>query len=170
MSAGLRATQSGQTALLNQGGRHVGANSQQGWSLMLFLIGFTFLPAGLFALGPIFTIAGLACLIVGLVWTYRLKPLEQAEANKSPEAANQPKKRAVWDLGPQAQSQEEKMRIVGLLVCLLGWLLAVMSVKVPGVYLQILVAAAGFVVAAIGTLAIVNRAHLKDAIWKAWKD
>lgn len=59
------------------------------------------------------------------------------------------------------------MRIVGLLVCLLGWLLAVMSVKVPGVYLQMLVAAAGFVIAAIGTLAIVNRAHLKDAIWKA---
>jgi hypothetical protein len=42
-----------------------------------------------------------------------------------------------------------------------------MSVKVPGVYLQMLVAAAGFVIAAIGTLAIVNRAHLKDAIWKA---
>jgi hypothetical protein len=59
------------------------------------------------------------------------------------------------------------MKIVGLLVCLLGWLLAVMSVKVPGVYLQMLVAAGGFVVAAIGALAIVNGAHLKNAIWKA---
>jgi hypothetical protein len=59
------------------------------------------------------------------------------------------------------------MRILGLLVCLLGWFIAVLSVKVPGVYTQLVVAAAGFVVAAIGALAIVNRAHLKDAIWKA---
>jgi multisubunit Na+/H+ antiporter MnhG subunit len=59
------------------------------------------------------------------------------------------------------------MKIVGLLVCLLGWLIAVMSVKVPGVYVQVLVAASGFVIAAIGALAILNGAHLKDAIWKA---
>lgn len=58
------------------------------------------------------------------------------------------------------------MKVVGLLVCLIGWLLAVLSVKVPGVYLQLLVAAGGFVVAAIGALAVVNGAHLKDAIWK----
>jgi hypothetical protein len=59
------------------------------------------------------------------------------------------------------------MKILGLLVCLLGWLIAVLSVKVPGVYLQLVIAAAGFLVAAIGALAILNRAHLKDAIWKA---
>jgi hypothetical protein len=59
------------------------------------------------------------------------------------------------------------MKILGLLVCLLGWLLAVMSIKVPGVYLQMLVATGGFIVAAIGALAIVNGAHLKDANWKA---
>jgi hypothetical protein len=59
------------------------------------------------------------------------------------------------------------MKVLGLLVCLLGWLTAVMSVKVPGVYAQLLVALAGFAVAAIGALAIVNRAHLKNAIWKA---
>ena len=59
------------------------------------------------------------------------------------------------------------MKILGLLVCVLGWLIAVMSVKVPGVYVQLLVALAGFVVAAIGALAIVNGAHLKDAVWKA---
>ncbi len=58
------------------------------------------------------------------------------------------------------------MRIVGLLVCVLGWFIAVLSVKVPGVYVQILVALAGLIVAAIGALAIVNGAHLKNAIWK----
>jgi hypothetical protein len=59
------------------------------------------------------------------------------------------------------------MKIIGLLVCVLGWLIAVISVKAPGVYLQLLVAGTGFVVAVIGALAIVNRAHLRDAIWKA---
>ena len=58
------------------------------------------------------------------------------------------------------------MKIVGLLVCVLGWFIAVLSVKVPGVYVQLLVATLGLIVAAIGALAIVNRAHLKDAIWK----
>ncbi len=59
------------------------------------------------------------------------------------------------------------MKILGLLVCVLGWLIAVMIVKVPGVYAQLLVAILGFVVAGIGALAILNRAHLKNAIWKA---
>ena len=58
------------------------------------------------------------------------------------------------------------MKIVGLLVCVLGWFIAVLSVKVPGVYVQMFVALAGFIVAAIGALAIVNGAHLKNAIWK----
>jgi len=59
------------------------------------------------------------------------------------------------------------MKIVGLLVCVLGWFIAVLSVKVPGVYAQLLTALAGFIVAGIGSLAILNRAHLKNAIWKA---
>lgn len=59
------------------------------------------------------------------------------------------------------------MKVLGLLVCVLGWLIAVMSVKVPGVYVQLLVALAGFIVAGIGVCAIVNRAHLKNAFWKA---
>jgi len=54
----------------------MGANSQQGWALFLFILGFTFLPAGLFSLGPIFWIGGLACLIGSAVWFVRIKPLE----------------------------------------------------------------------------------------------
>lgn len=54
----------------------MGANRQQGWALLLFLVGFTFLVAGLFALGAIFSIGGLACLIASIIWCYRIKPLE----------------------------------------------------------------------------------------------
>jgi hypothetical protein len=54
----------------------MGANRQQGWALFLFLVGFTFLVAGLFALGAIFSIFGLGCLIASAIWFYRIKPLE----------------------------------------------------------------------------------------------
>ena len=54
----------------------MGANSKQGWFLFLFLIGFTFLVAGLAYLGFIFAVAGLACLIASLVGFYQIKPLE----------------------------------------------------------------------------------------------
>ena len=63
----------------------MGANSQQGWALLLFLVGFTFLPAGLFALGPIFSLIGLVCLIVSAIWFVRIKPLEHAEPQLSGE-------------------------------------------------------------------------------------
>jgi membrane-bound ClpP family serine protease len=63
----------------------MGANSQQGWALLLFLVGFTFLPAGLFALGPIFSLAGLVCLIASAIWFVRIKPLEHAEPQSSGE-------------------------------------------------------------------------------------
>ncbi len=68
----------------------MGANSQQGWSLFLFLLGFTFLPAGLFALGPIFTIFGLVCLVVAAVWSYRIKPLEHGEPGARVGPASEP--------------------------------------------------------------------------------
>lgn len=54
----------------------MGANRQQGWALFLFVIGFTFMPAGFFALGPLFIIAGAICLVISLAWFVRLKPLE----------------------------------------------------------------------------------------------
>lgn len=54
----------------------MGANSKQGWYLLVFLIGFTFLPAGLAYLGPLFSLVGLACLIASAVGFHRIKPLE----------------------------------------------------------------------------------------------
>ncbi|MDO8431734.1 MAG: hypothetical protein Q7S58_04905 [Candidatus Binatus sp.] len=62
----------------------MGANSKQGWYLFLFLVGFTFLPAGLAYLGPIFSLIGLGCLIASCVGFYQIKPLEhQVSAEKT---------------------------------------------------------------------------------------
>lgn len=64
----------------------MGANSQQGWSLLLFLVGFTFLPAGLLILGPIFSITGVVCLVASAIWFYSIKPLEHLEPENKPRA------------------------------------------------------------------------------------
>jgi hypothetical protein len=58
----------------------MGANSKQGWYLFLFLIGFTFVPAGIVYLGFLFTVLGLACLIISLVGFYRIRPLEFSDS------------------------------------------------------------------------------------------
>jgi hypothetical protein len=58
------------------------------------------------------------------------------------------------------------MKVIGLIVCVLGWFIAVLSVEVPGVGAQLLVATAGLIVALFGALKLVNGAHLKNAIWK----
>jgi len=62
----------------------MGANRKQGWNLLLFLLGFTFVPAGLAYLGVIFTLAGLGCLIASVVGFMQIKPLEHAEPGKLP--------------------------------------------------------------------------------------
>jgi hypothetical protein len=54
----------------------MGANRKQGWNLLVFLAGFTCLPAGIVYLGPIVTLIGLAFLIASAIGFYRIKPLE----------------------------------------------------------------------------------------------
>jgi len=54
----------------------MGANSKQGWYVFLFLVGFTFLVAGLAYLGLIFSLIGLGFLIASCVGFYQIKPLE----------------------------------------------------------------------------------------------
>ncbi len=54
----------------------MGANSKQGWYVFIFLVGFTFLVAGLAYLGLIFTLVGLVALIASCVGFYQIKPLE----------------------------------------------------------------------------------------------
>lgn len=58
------------------------------------------------------------------------------------------------------------MKILGLLVILLGWLIAVSSVEVGSTGLQIVVTLIGLGVILFGIMGILNQAHLKNAIWK----
>ncbi len=58
------------------------------------------------------------------------------------------------------------MKILGLVIAVFGWFLAVVSVKVPSAPAQIAVALAGFIIALIGVVGVLNGAHLKNAIWK----
>lgn len=60
----------------------MGANSKQGWCLFLFLVGFTFLPAGLAYLGAIFTLIGAVALIASIIGFIQVRPLE-FEADKA---------------------------------------------------------------------------------------
>ena len=59
------------------------------------------------------------------------------------------------------------MKIAGLIVIVLGWLVAVGSTQVSSTGLQLLVAMLGLVVSAVGVIGVLNRAHLEHAIWKS---
>jgi hypothetical protein len=58
------------------------------------------------------------------------------------------------------------MKIVGLLVIVLGWLIAVSSVETSSTGAQLVLAVLGLAVSGVGIIGILNGAHLKDAIWK----
>jgi len=59
------------------------------------------------------------------------------------------------------------MRILGLLMAIVGWLIAVSSVEVSNVGLQLFVALLGLLVALGGVVGVLNHAHLKNAMWKS---
>jgi len=71
----------------------MGANRRQGWALFLFVVGFTFFPAGLLSLGPLFTLTGLVCLIASAVMFIAVKPLEHGHSHEKPEALGVPAKK-----------------------------------------------------------------------------
>jgi hypothetical protein len=58
------------------------------------------------------------------------------------------------------------MKVVGIIVILLGWLIAASSVTLGSVGVQLIVATLGFVVSFVGITAILNPAHNAHAIWK----
>ncbi len=59
------------------------------------------------------------------------------------------------------------VKIVGLIVIVLGWLIAVGSTQVSNTGLQLFVAVLGLVVSSVGVIGVLNRAHLEHAIWKS---
>lgn len=59
------------------------------------------------------------------------------------------------------------MKILGLLIAILGWFIAISSVELSSPGVQIVVAMAGLVVAGVGVLGVLNNAHLRNAIWKS---
>jgi hypothetical protein len=58
------------------------------------------------------------------------------------------------------------MKVVGIIVILLGWLIAVSSVTLGSTIVQLFVVALGFIVSFVGIVAILNPAHNAHAIWK----
>ena len=63
--------------------------------------------------------------------------------------------------------KEGEMKILGLLVIVVGWLLAVGSVLITSsLTVRFIICIAGISLCLVGILKILNGAYLKDAIWK----
>jgi hypothetical protein len=58
------------------------------------------------------------------------------------------------------------MRIVGLLMAIIGWLVTVSSVEISSTLLQTVVALIGILIITLGVLGALNSFHLRTAIWK----
>lgn len=58
------------------------------------------------------------------------------------------------------------MKVVGVIVIPLGWLIAVSSVTLGSTAVQLVVVALGFLVSLVGIIGILNPAHNANAIWK----
>jgi hypothetical protein len=58
------------------------------------------------------------------------------------------------------------MKLAGIVVILLGWIIAIMSLTLGNTMMQLIVVLAGFIVSLFGIIGVLNRAHLAEAIWK----
>ncbi len=59
------------------------------------------------------------------------------------------------------------MRLIGLILAVLGWFVAVLSTQISGAGAQVAVALLGFLIAGVGVVGVLNQHHLKQAIWKS---
>ncbi len=60
------------------------------------------------------------------------------------------------------------MKIVGVLLVLVGWLLPVLTlVAVQSTGARLFLSLLGIAISLIGILGVLNKIHLKTAIWKA---
>jgi len=59
------------------------------------------------------------------------------------------------------------MKLVGILLALVGWLLPVVGLTMTdSLGARFVLAVIGLIVSLVGILVVLNGAHLKDAIWK----
>ncbi|MGC2196861.1 MAG: hypothetical protein WA628_19460 [Terriglobales bacterium] len=60
------------------------------------------------------------------------------------------------------------MKLIGLVMVLAGWLLPVVTlVLAQSTAARMIVSLVGLAISLFGILVVVNKAHLKQAIWKA---
>jgi hypothetical protein len=59
------------------------------------------------------------------------------------------------------------MKLVGLLLALAGWLIPIVTVVlIQSTAVRMTVSILGIAMTLVGILAVLNKAHLKQAIWK----
>ena len=62
----------------------------------------------------------------------------------------------------------EEMKFIGLLMAIVGWLIPVVTlVLTQSNTARLIVCLVGLAISLIGILVVMNRSHLKEAIWKA---
>jgi len=60
------------------------------------------------------------------------------------------------------------MRIIGLLLAVVGWLIPVVGLTVTqSLSARFILVVIGIGISLIGILGVLNKAHMKNAIWKA---
>jgi len=60
------------------------------------------------------------------------------------------------------------MKLVGLLLAVAGWLIPVVTLVVTqSMAVRMTVSVLGLAIILVGVLVVLNKAHLKQAIWKA---
>ena len=127
------------------------ANKQQGQWFGLFLVGLTAMSAGIAGLsgglGKMALLLGLVLLAASLWKFLKLKPLEGRIA-----------------LG----SQPAAMKLVGIIVTLMGWVVVLFGLHLtPSVGGRLVGAVVGLIISLVGVLFILPAACNKNAIWKA---
>jgi hypothetical protein len=125
------------------------ANRQQGMSFGLFLVGLTVFCAGFLGggLGKVALIVGIVLLGLSFFQMFRIKPLEGKTAGTA---------------------QASGMKLVGAIVCGLGWLVVLLGLHISaGVGGRMVAAIVGIVISLVGVCVILPAACNKNAIWKA---
>jgi hypothetical protein len=60
------------------------------------------------------------------------------------------------------------MKLIGLVMAVLGWLVPVLTLVITqSMVARMVLCLVGLAVSLVGILVVMNKAHLKEAIWKA---